>query len=127
MCNYITDTPLITNLSVEDTGTTFITISWTSTSVGSVTYTITYSTGDVMISSITDDTNHTINGLTSGTSYKINVVPIMEMCQGKGKEMMVDTNHASTVVTDSTVTGVLMEKWFTCSIHLYIAIAYTYN
>ena len=72
----ITDPPSITSITVEDTGTTFITISWKSTSVGSVTYTIKYSTGDVMVSSITDDTNYTINGLTTGTSYRISVVPI---------------------------------------------------
>ena len=83
---------------MEDTGTTFITISWTSTSVGSVTYNITYSTGDVMMSSITDDTNYTINGLTSGTLYRINVVASMGMCEGEGKEMMVDTDSTSTTV-----------------------------
>ena len=73
-----------------DTGTTFITTSWTSTSVGSVTYTITYSTGDVMISSITNDINFTINGLTSGTSYRISVVISDGVCQGEGKEMIVN-------------------------------------
>ena len=87
------------------TGATFITISWTSTSVGSVTYTITYSTGDVMISfNDTDDTNYTINGLTSGTSYRISVVPIMGMCQGERKVMMVDTNRTSS--TDGTLTSI---------------------
>ena len=95
---YITESPSITNITVEDIGTTFITISWTSTSVGSVTYNITYSTGDVMISSISDDTNYTINGLTSGTSYRISVVPSDGVCQGEGKEMTVDTNGTSTRV-----------------------------
>ena len=96
---------------MEDTGTTFITISWTSTSVGSVTYTITYSTGDVMMSSITDDTNYTINGLTSDTSYRISVVPIMGMCEGEGKEITVDTNSTSTTVGHTlTDTGDLIEK-----------------
>ena len=89
-CAIITDSPSISNLRVMGTGATFITISWTSTSVGSVTYTITYSTGDVMMSSITDDTNYTINGLTSGTSYRISVVPSDGMCKGEGKEMMMD-------------------------------------
>ena len=97
-CGIITDPPSITNITVENTGTTFITISWTSTSVGSVTYTITYSTDDVMMSSITDDTNYTNNGLTSGTSYRISVVPIMEICEGEGKEMMVDTVRTSATV-----------------------------
>ena len=99
----ITDSPSISSLTVEDTGTTFITISWTSTSVGSVTYTITYSTGDVMISSITDDTNYTINGRTSGTSYRISVVPTrsMGMCQGVGKEMMVDTTDVLISISTS--------------------------
>ena len=79
-----------------DTGTTFITISWISTSVGSVTYTITYLTGNLMISYITDDTNYTINGLSSDTSYRISIVPSMGMCQGEGKEIMVDTTDIST-------------------------------
>ena len=85
---------------MEDTGTTLITISWTSTSVGSVTYIIiTYSTGDVMISSNdTVDTNYTINGLTSSTSYRISVVASDGMCEGEGKEMMVVTNDTSTTV-----------------------------
>jgi len=81
-------------------------ISWTSTSVGSVTYTITYSTGDVMMSSITDDTNYTINGLTSGTLYKISVVPSMGMCEGEGKEMMANTNDTFTTVGTLTSTGI---------------------
>jgi len=81
---------------VEDTGTTFIAISWISTSVGSVNCTITYSTGNVMISYITDDTNYTINGLSSDTSYRISIVPSMGMCQGEGKEIMVDTTDIST-------------------------------
>ena len=92
------DTPSISNLRVMGTGTTFITISWTSTSVGSVTYTITYSTGDVMMSSITNDIIYTINGLASGTSYRISVVPSVGMCEGEGKEMMVDTNDTLTTV-----------------------------
>jgi len=94
------DTPSINNLRVMSTGTTLITISWTSTSVGSVTYTIiTYSTGDVMISSKhTNDTSVTIDGLDSGTSYRISVVPSMGMCEGEGKEMMVDTNGTLTTV-----------------------------
>ena len=93
---------------MEDTGTTFITISWTSTSVGSVTYTgITYSTGDVIISSFnTDETRYTINGLTSGTLYRISVVPSDGGCEGEGKEMMVDTNHPSTAEIDGPVIGI---------------------
>jgi len=65
--------------------------------------TITYSTGDVMISSITDDTNYTINGRTSGTSYRISVVPTrsMGMCQGVGKEMMVDTTDVLISISTS--------------------------
>ena len=102
-CNtfiYITELPSISDITVKDTGTTFITISWTSTSVGGVNYTInTYSTGDVMISSInTDDTNYTINGLTSGTSYRISVVASDGVCQGKGEQMMAKTNGTSTTV-----------------------------
>ena len=91
---------------MEDTGTTFITISWTSTSVDSVTYNITYSTGDVMISSITDDTNYTINGLTSSTSYRISVEPSDGVCEGEGKEMMVNTTDVPSVpISDGTTTG----------------------
>ena len=80
----------------EDIGTTFITISWTSISVGSVTYTITYSTGDVMMSSITDDTNYTVNELTSDTLYRNSVVASDGVCEGEGKEMMADTNDTRT-------------------------------
>ena len=97
----ITDSPSITNIIVEEIGTTFVTISWNSTSVG-VTYTITYSTGDVMMSSITNDTNYTINGLTSGTSYRISVVPSDGVCQGEEKEVMVDTNDASISICATT-------------------------
>ena len=49
-----------------------------------------------MISYITDDTNYTINGLSSDTSYRISIVPSMGMCQGEGKEIMVDTTDIST-------------------------------
>ena len=102
-CNtfiYIIELPSISNITVKDTGTTFITISWNNTSVGSANYTIiTYSTDDVMISSNdTDDTNYTINGLTSGTSYRISVVPSDELCQGIGEQMMAETNGTSTTV-----------------------------
>ena len=111
VCGIITDSPSISNLTVMGTGTTFITISWTSTSVGSVIYTITYSTGDVMMSSITDDTHYTINGLTSGTSYRISVVPIMGMCEGERKEMIVDTNGTSITVGHTLIdTGNSIEK-----------------
>ena len=103
-----------------DTGTTFIIISWTSTSVGSVTYTITYSTGDVMMSSITNDTNYTINGLTSGTSYRISVVPSDGVCQGEEKEVMVDTNDASISICATTgkemVCNLFMKVKFSCVI-----------
>jgi len=105
-CGIITDPPSITNITVENTGTTFITISWTSTSVGSVTYTITYSTGDVMMSSITNDIIYTINGLASGTSYRISVVPSVGMCEGEGKEIMVNTiDVPSEPISDGTTTG----------------------
>ena len=92
---------------MEDTGTTFTTISWISTSVGSVTYTITCSTGDVMISSNdTIDTNYTINRLTSGTLYRISVVPSVGMCEGEGKEIMVNTiDVPSEPISDGTTTG----------------------
>jgi len=82
---------------VEDIGNTFITISWISTSVGSVKYTISLSssTGDVIMSLIINDTQYTINGLTSGTSYRISVVPSVGMCQGEGKAVMMDTNNVS--------------------------------
>ena len=96
-CNVqVTDPPSLINITVEDTGTTFITISWISTSVGSVTYTISLSssTGDVIMSHITNDTQYTINGLTSDTSYRISVVPSVGMCQGEGKEVMVNTTRA---------------------------------
>jgi len=85
---------------VEDTGYTFITISWISSSVGSVTYNISLSssTGDVIMSLITNDTQYTINGLISGTSYRISVIPRVGMCQGEGKEVMVDTNNMSTSI-----------------------------
>jgi len=64
-----------------------------STSIGSVNYTISLSssTGDVSMSVVTNDTQYTINGLTSGTSYRISVIPSVGMCQGEGKEVMVDT------------------------------------
>ena len=83
---------------MEDTGTTFITISWISTSVGSVTYTIllSSSTGDVMIQIITTDTEYNITGLSIGTSYRISVVPSVGMCQGEGKEVMVNTTGMPT-------------------------------
>ena len=83
---------------MEDTGTTFITISWTSTSVGSVSYTVTtYSTDNVMISSNdTDDNSYTINELNSSTLYRINVVPYVGVLQGEGKEVTVNTNDTST-------------------------------
>ena len=73
-------------------------LSWISTSVGSVTYTISLSpsTGDVIMSHITIGTQYTINGLTSNTSYRISVVPSVGMCQGEGKEVMVDTTGIST-------------------------------
>ena len=102
---------------MEETGTTFITISWNSTSVG-VTYIITYSTGDVMMSSITNDTNHTINGLTSGTSYRISVVPSDGVCEGEGKEMMVDTNDGSISIRATTgkeiVRNLFIKLKFSC-------------
>ena len=99
---HVTDPPIISRIIVVGRGAQFITISWTITSVGSVTYTITYSTGDVMMSSITGDTQYTINGLNNGTSYRISVVPRVGMCQGEGKEMMVNTTNIST--TDSKCT-----------------------
>ncbi|XP_065916344.1 uncharacterized protein [Dysidea avara] len=91
------DPPPPINITVEDTGTTFITISWISTSVGSMTYVISLSssTGDVVMSHITNDTQYTINGLTSNTSYRISVVPSVGMCQGEGKEVMVNTTRVS--------------------------------
>ena len=119
VCAIITDSPSITIITVEDIGASFITISWTSTSVGSVTYTITYSTGDVIISSInTGDTNYTINGLTSGTSYRISVVPSDGVCQGEHKEMMVNTTDIATTFGHTfTDTGNLIEKRFTRTIY----------
>ena len=123
----ITDPPSITTITVEDTGTTFTTISWISTSVGSVTYTITCSTGDVMISSNdTIDTNYTINRLTSGTLYRISVVPSVGMCEGEGKEIMVNTiDVPSEPISDGTTTGKSIMKivyktpaigrWWWCS------------
>ena len=108
VCAIITDSPSISDLRVIGTGTTFITLSWTSTSVGSVTYTITYSTGDVMMSSITDDTSYTIYGLTSGTSYRISVVPSMGMCDGEQKIMMADTNHTSNIDVTLTSSGIVI-------------------
>ena len=106
----ITDPPSITNITVDDTGTTFITISWTSTSVGSVTFsrlTIAYSTDNVIISSFnTYDTLYTVNGLTSGTSYRISVVPSDGVYEGEGKEIMVDTTDVPSVpISDGTTTG----------------------
>jgi len=99
---HVSDPPSLTNITVEDTGTTFITISWISTTaaVGSVTYTISLSssTGDVIISLITNDTQYTINGLTSGTSYRISVVSSVGICQGEGKEVMVDTTGVPTSI-----------------------------
>jgi len=85
---------------VEDTGNTFITISWISSSVGNVTSTISLSssTGDEIMSLISNDTQYTINGLTSGTSYRISIVPSVGMCQGEGKEVMADTNNMLTSV-----------------------------
>ena len=90
---HVTDPPSLVSIIVEDIGNTFITISWISTSVGSVTYSVSLSssTGDVIMSLITNDTQFTINGLTSGTSYRISVVPSVGMCQGEGKKVMVDT------------------------------------
>ena len=98
LCIYfVTDPPSLTNIIVEDTGTTFITISWISTSVGSVNYIISLSssTDDVIMSHITNNTQYTINGLTSNTSYRISVVRSVGMCQGEGKEVMVNTTRVS--------------------------------
>ena len=87
---------------MKDTGTTFITISWISTTaaVGSVTYTVSLSssTGDVIMSLIANDTQYTFNELTSGTSYRISVVPSVGICQGEGKEVMVDTTNVPTTI-----------------------------
>jgi len=83
---------------VEDTGNTFITISWTSTPARNVTYNISYSTDDVVM---TNNTQYTISGLTSGTSYRISVVPSVGMCQGGGKEMMANTTDRD-ISTTST-------------------------
>ncbi|XP_065916201.1 uncharacterized protein [Dysidea avara] len=93
----VLDPPSLTNIIVEDTGTTFITISWISTSVGSVNYIISLSssTDDVIMSHITNNTQYTINGLTSNTSYRISVVRSVGMCQGEGKEVMVNTTRVS--------------------------------
>jgi len=62
-----------------------------------VNYTVTLSlaTGDVKMPS-TSDTLYTINGLTSGTSYRTSVVPSVGMCQGEGKEVIVDTTDVPT-------------------------------
>ena len=84
----MTEPPSLTNLTVNNIGTTFITISWNCTSVGRVTYTI---TGDVMLSFTTTGTQYTINGLKNDTSYRISVVPSVGMCQGEGEEMTVNT------------------------------------
>ena len=56
----------------------------------------------MMMSSIANDTKYTINGLTSGTSYRISVVPIMGVCQGEWKEMMVNTVDLSISIGATT-------------------------
>ena len=45
-----------------------------------------------MIQFTTADTEYNITGLSIGTSYMISVVPSVGMCQGEGKELMVDTS-----------------------------------
>ncbi|XP_065916432.1 uncharacterized protein [Dysidea avara] len=50
-----------------------------------------------MVSFTTTDTQYTINGLTSGTSYRISVVPSVGMCQGEGKEVMVNTRVSPSI------------------------------
>ena len=116
LCSIHVSDPPSLNLTVEDTGYTFITISWISTSVDSVTYTISLSssTGDVIISLITNDTQYTINGLTSDTSYRISVVPSVGMCQGEGKEVMVDTNNVSTstMIGNTMIINLLLHNVF---------------
>ena len=51
------------------------------------------------MSHITNDTQYTINGLTTNTSYRISVVPSVGMCQGEGKEVMVNTTRVSPSIT----------------------------
>ncbi|XP_065915415.1 receptor-type tyrosine-protein phosphatase eta-like isoform X2 [Dysidea avara] len=115
----VADSPSLINITVEDTGTTFITISWISTSVGSVTYTIllSSSTGDVMIQIITTDTEYNITGLSIGTSYRISVVPSVGMCQGEGKEVMVNTTGMPTTDIPQLSDPVVVER---CVSYLYI-------
>ena len=62
-----------------------------------MTYTISLSSsaGDVIMSNITNDTQYTFNGLISGTSYRISVVPTMGMCLGGGKEVAMNTTGIS--------------------------------
>ena len=97
---HVSDPPSLISITVEDIGTTFITISWISSSVGNVTYTISLSSsaGDVIMSLITNDNQYTLNELTSGTSYRISVVPSVGICLGEGKEVMVDTTNVLTSI-----------------------------
>ena len=79
----VTDPPSLINITVEETGITFITISWISTSVGSVIYTI---TGDVMVSFTTIDTQYTINGLTVVHHIGSVLSLVWECVREKGKK-----------------------------------------
>ena len=68
------------------------------------------STGDVVMSHITNDTQYTINGLTSNTSYRISVVPSVGMCQGEGKEVMVNTTRVSPSILIGTLLYIIIRK-----------------
>ena len=89
----MTDPPSIINIEVEDTGTNFITISWSCTSVCNVTCTII--PGDQTLSFTATDTEYNITELLIGTSYRISVVPSVGMCQGEEKEITVNTTGVS--------------------------------
>jgi len=67
---------------------TVIAISWTSSS--SVSYDVQLTAaGVVMLSTSTNDTQYSFNGLTNGTLYGISVVPRNQICQGEGVDLMV--------------------------------------
>jgi len=84
----LTGTPAITAIDIDFIRATVIAVSWTSTL--SVSYDLLLTAaGVVVLSTNTNDTGYSFNGLTNGTLYGINVVPRNEICQGVAAELNV--------------------------------------
>jgi len=67
---------------------TVIAVSWSSSS--SVSYNVQMTrAGVVILSTNTNDTQYSFNGLINGTMYEINVVPRNQICHGEGVDLMV--------------------------------------